>query len=462
MNTLRPSNDNFDKPNVFRQQSGIEISEENIDKVRFVRCILRNKEGKINTNIINELFDGLFKWGETYIEYYGHPSTMIIDNTSVVITSQIFEREYSLNQSKYESVNTYEDYFQTKKTHSNKITWLGSPSIIYSYKNRLTLKKFLNENLVINLFFWITSFNSSTCIRDFTRETSGISYCDKYAELKKYCADTLKYRIHKTYFEWINNFTLNESKFITDFESAVERIHLEDEALKVFNNTIINNKKYYQRYNEVFTLFFPWDVEGIEIGTIPKGELTAFVDEYITKRTVMIRDFESILSDDNKITTMNNLTQIILLNDGNEIQKYLNNENLSYTFFLLTKYILLSNCDIVELINTNYKINVDHLSSINQLISVIISILSQPLKFFEYKLNDDDFTFQLVEVELNNDRHSEFVLFEQEKNETTNITHVYKSNKKLTINYGGSRKIFKKKLQNNRKKTKTLKKSVRK
>jgi hypothetical protein len=320
----------------------------------------------------------------------------------------------------------------------------------------------LNENLVINLFFWITSFNSSTCIRDFTRETSGISYCDKYAELKKYCADTLKYRIHKTYFEWINNFTLNESKFITDFESAVERIHLEDEALKVFNNTIINNKKYYQRYNEVFTLFFPWDVEGIEIGTIPKGELTAFVDEYITKRTVMIRDFESILSDDNKITTMNNLTQIILLNDGNEIQKYLNNENLSYTFFLLTKYILLSNCDIVELINTNYKINVDHLSSINQLISVIISILSQPLKFFEYKLNDDDFTFQLVEVELNNDRHSEFVLFEQEKNETTNITHVYKSNKKLTINYGGSRKIFKKKLQNNRKKTKTLKKSVRK
>jgi hypothetical protein len=420
--------------NIFRQHSGIEISEENIDTIRFVRSILRTQEGKINNNIINELFDGLLKLNNNlYIEYYGHPSTMIVNNTSIVIASQIFEREYSLNRDKYENVNTYANYFKTKKTHSDKITWLGSPSIVYSYKNRKILKNFLNQHLVINLFFWITSFNSTTCIKDFSQERS-VFYCDKYEHLKRYCSDAKKYKIHNTYVDWKHNFTLNESKFITNFETAINRVNEEDNSLRLFNDVINKDKKFYQRYNEVFTLFFPWDVEGIEIGNIPKTELQNFVNEYNVKKIDMINDFQSILSDTNKITAMNKLIKIILSNNGTKIQKHLESENLSYTFFLLTKYILLANCDIVKSIKKNYIIDESDLELINNMIIKIIEILHLPLKFFEYRLNGDEFTFQLVEVELNT-RESDFVLFEQEKNNITNITHVYKSDKQLKNKY---------------------------
>ena len=315
---------------------------------------------------------------------------------------------------------------------------MGSISIIYSYKNRNILKKYTKNDPIINLFFWITSFNSTKCIRNFmSRKNTKESYCNKYSLLKKFCRNPNEYQIRGTYYDHLR---INEDityKFITNFKDAIERIKKEDEALKIIN--IYNQTNYFQRYNETFTYFFPWDLEGIEIGTRSVEEIQQILKELTSHKKMTIENLYIIYNDPNKILIINDIMYNILNDNLSNIKNSIDNSAYTTTHFLLSKFLLLYKCDIV---NNIYKLNNTHnmKTNINNLILEIIDILVQPLEIYEYVLQEDD-TFEMIctgfytiEDELINTnliRKSNFCLFEQKSNKKTKITEVFKSDKQL-------------------------------
>jgi len=112
--------------------------------------------------------------------------------------------------------------------------------MVFNYKNRNRIKQYLNNNTVINLFFWITSFNSSRCIYNFSKEQG--SYCDKYKDLKKYC-NTQEYQAHDTFLsykerkEGSQGTRSGDNKFLTNFSDVIVRIREEDKAIDEYNTT---------------------------------------------------------------------------------------------------------------------------------------------------------------------------------------------------------------------------------
>jgi hypothetical protein len=266
------------KPEILlREYSGIDVDPETKENYMMVRCISMDEEGNLESDIfLKEIFEGFITFSTGYVvEIFGHPSTIILENNaSITIASQIYERDYSINKDSYKDVSTIEEYFATRKQliESEKqrsiITWLGAPSVVFTYKYRNILKQYVNNNPVINLFFWITSFNSSRCIRNYSvnAKKNKIKYCDKYAEIKRFCKDRNEYQIHKTYYDIMHPNEDMLEKYITSFEKIIEILLKEEKAVKEYNEVYV--KKDFQRYNELFTYFFPWDIDGIERGLI--------------------------------------------------------------------------------------------------------------------------------------------------------------------------------------------------
>ena len=404
----------------------------------FIRSILMTPMGTVNENFISELFNGLLELEEdNIIEYYAHPSTIILNNSNVIIASQIFEREYTNKQQFYNNILFFNQYYTIRNSlltnsSSRNLTWLGSPSLVYSYKNRIILKKYFQENPAINMFFWPTSFNSSKCIRDFNNNNE---YCDKYTELKNFCKKSI-YQQHNTYLDLSQGHTTTRTpyNFITNFQDAIQRIISEEEEIYRYNQ--INKTKYYQRYNETFTYFFPWDVIGFEIGNINTSTLIPLLDLFIRHRINAIDNLLNIIKYKFLIAKINLMISIILMKDGSLIKLFLEENNFSYTFFLLSKYILLSKCGS----SLNRYLENDEIQNIKHLITDIIHILRTPLILYEYKLLWQTNKFILQEIgrysnenvlsgRLN--RNSQFTLFEQIQDKKTKITHVYKSSLQL-------------------------------
>ena len=438
---------------IFRNQSGIDADIPNRDDYKMIRSVTMSAQGKLNIKgFIDEVFTGLINatWGK--IEYYGFPSTLVLDNHSVVMASQIYDREFKTqNEShEYDNINTYEKYFLKRRQIAEpKITWLGAPSVVFSYKNRNILKPYLNNSNIINLMFWITSFNSSTCIADFSsnREPKDnlLLYCDKYKDLKTFCKRWQKQNTYYNYYN--NNLKIHpredqlKGKFLTDFESCFERIQQEDYSLGLYNDE--HGTNYYQRYNELFTYFYPWDIEGVEIGNIEESELLKLLKEIYDKRMNTLTELRNIIMHDqhNVIHKLNNIIHDITKTDNyvEIILRKISTHEINYTLFLIAKILVLSQCNLeVKIINRKFELNERHREDIIGLIENIIFIMSQPLKLYEYQLIDK--TFIMQEVGIYNptvssiNRKSKFVLFEQHEDDITKITNIYISNKQLVTN----------------------------
>ena len=310
---------------------------------------------------------------------------------------------------------------------------------MYSYNNRNNLKKFFNNNPAIYLFFWPTSFNSTTCITKFGNIEKGKAennitpYCNKYEALKQFCKG-YSYQSHNMY----SNYTqqskdYNQSKFVTNFRDAITIISEEQAAIKNYNTE--NNKNYFQRYNETFTYFFPWDIDGIEIGNASEHDLLELFQQISEKRQEMVVELNNLTNDSSLIENINSIIELILKQNPKHTKDFIdNNYESNYTIFLISKYILLSKCGLNI---TVYKLDENDLNNIKEFISEIIKILNEPLKIFEYTINGND-NFDIKEKGTYKNvilkRESKFTLFEQKLDEKTKITNVSISDKQLNFN----------------------------
>jgi hypothetical protein len=410
--------------------------EEDDEEYNFVRSISMNIDGTINKNeFLTEMFKGYNTWeteeGKLFgFEYFAHPSTIIKKNSNVVIASQIYEREYTNEKDQYSGVSYYKEYYkklkeiqQIKAKDKRFITWLGAPSIVYSYKNRKQLQDIFKEEKVyspIYFFFWPTSFNSSTCIFDFTKDNSP-NYCTKYKELKKFCKQE-KYQAHNTYSNYLKdqNSKNYSNKFTTDLNKALDIISEEHGYINIYNEE--NDTDFFQRYNETFTYFFPWDIVGIEIGNVKQEILTDFYNSVFEARKQFVTDLYILKNKENLIKLIND--NISLINNSNI--KYIHEILSEFTLFLLSKYILMSLCHSKRKL---LQLKENEKENVIELINIIIEIMNVQLNVYEYKLQNN--TFSLEKKTQLEPRSSDFVLFEQKLDSNTNITNVFKSELQL-------------------------------
>jgi len=480
---------------LFRQQSGIDTNIPNRNDYKMIRSILMDEYGKLQIKqYINELFSGILTNQFGTFEFYGHPSTLLIDNQSIVMASQIYDREFTEGKAEhYNNIITYNEYF--KKRHrvgKPKITWLGAPSAVYTYRNRELLKPYLNNSNNLNLFFWLTSFNSSTCLKEFAiarTERAGaelpdieLMFCDKYTELKQFCK---KWQIHNTYSNYYSKDLKHvahedqrlQGKFLTNFESCFEKIIKEDDNLNRYNHE--HGTNFYQRYNEMFTYFYPWDLEGIEIGNIDETELLRLLREIHANRMRTIDELKIIRDRVDIIDIINYIINIITRNVNfiEIILQNIHNNTINYTLFLIAKILLLSECNLqTKIAMRNFNLQIRDRENVINLIEAIVFIMEQPLKLYEYELLDKR-RFKMKEVGVYHiglssiNRNSRFALFEQKLDMETQITNIYLSDKQLVTkeqlthyeeqqaiefnrnNFGGKKKSTKKSIKKYRKRT---------
>jgi hypothetical protein len=448
---------------LLRQKSGIDVDPESIQDYIIIRSILMDNDNNVKLEqTLIEIFKGLNSF-----EIFGHPSAILLkNNASIVMPSQIYDRNYSMHKNHYQDITTFDNYFKARKVFHEinpdikAITWLGAPSIVFTYKNRNILKEHLNNNPVINLFFWITSFNSSKCIIDYSNEARDkkIPYCNKYEEIKKFCKNKDEYQIHKTYYNnYINTKEPIRDKYITDFDTAINAILVEEDAIKKYNEE--NKTNEFQRYNELFTYFFPWDIDGIERGGISNEKLQQLLVQINVQRLNIILDLEKIKIDSNFIGNINSIIILILKQNYKDVKKFLEINFFSYTYFLLAKYIALAQCDVIEGKQKYLKLKKNDSNRITLLINSIIEIMSLDLNIYEYELDNDTNKFKTTITDtfplINNNktinnRVSPFILFEQI--EEDHLTHVFRANQQLSENVnenvntnGGKKKEHKKK-----------------
>jgi len=441
---------------LLRAFSGIDVNPETKEKYMMVRSITMDEDGNLQTDaFLKEIFEGLITFNNGYVvEIFGHPSTIVLEeNASITIASQIYERDYSNDKTSYEDVSTIEEYFKRRKelleyeNKKAKITWLGAPSVVFSYKNRNELKKNLKNNPVINLFFWITSFNSSKCIVNYSvnAKKNKIKYCDKYAKIKQFCKNKNEYQIHKTYYDIMHPNEDTVEKYITNFEKIIEILLKEEKAVKEYNE--VYDKNDFQRYNELFTYFFPWDIDGIERGGISNEKFEDLLKKINDYREKTKEDLIQIKEDTNLIHNMNMLIKTLKKQNSKKTKILLDDENnnYNYTYFLLAKYITLGECDVVK--DDNKKSDILKASDkdrILPLIDAIIEIMNNKLNIYEYQLeNTNNFTMKSTTNEDTYDRSTPFVLFEQEQ-DSNNHTNVFISDLQLSRDKKGGKKKQKK------------------
>jgi hypothetical protein len=274
-------------------------------------------------------------------------------------------------------------------------------------------------------------------------------YCNKYGALQDYCKKPKyqKYNTYKNYYENNKDETKNKDggEFLTNFEECIERVKKEDEYLGKFNSEAKTN--YYLRYNEMFSYIYPWDIEGIEIGSLSEENFTQVKKEIETERYKIVAQLEKmILNEDNikdSIRRMNMIIYTIInnLDYANIIYDYINNKKkqdlkITHTLFLLTKLILLSKCNMNK--NFNYKefeFSSDT-ENITNLINEIIKIMKKPLEIFEYVLDEESGLFEMKKITSNTKRSKNLTLFQLEDEATReryqDILITKKSNLQLT------------------------------
>jgi hypothetical protein len=402
--------------------------------VNMIRSIVYRENGCTLITAVDEIFKGRME----YFEIKGHPSTIILPNTNVIIASQIYLREFYNQVTKEiytkENLKTYDDYYNIKHNklpdkEKYKITWLGCPSIIFNYNNR-NLLNVDKCNAAPDIFFNLSSFNSTTCIKEFTNIINLTDdNIDQFYTLEQLCKDPIKYNKHYSF--------QGNSTFKTNFDDIQQDIKLEqNKADEFYKKLDIRNTHGLQRYNETFSYFYPWDIVGIEVGAFDtsiylllKDIIEIKIKNFIDGINIILNDniafelFHHIYANNTNIhfkkeKFIDDITNILSLinhdNDNNNLIKQLNLSESNDIFYLLKKYIYSSSG-----ISTIEKDTVRKI--LNQINYVLNS--QKNIKLFEYKYNETTKFYELVEL-TNNERTSHFYLYEQTQYDINNINDI--------------------------------------
>jgi hypothetical protein len=182
----------------------------------------------------------------------------------------------------------------------------------------------------------------------------------------------------------------------------------------------------------MFSYIYPWDIEGIEIGSLSEANFTHVKKEIETGRYKMVEQLEEMILNEGNITNsirrMNMIIYTIInnLDYANIIYDYINNKKkqdlkITHTLFLLTKLILLSKCNMNK--NFNYKefeFSSDT-ENITNLIKEIIKIMKKPLEIFEYVLDEESGLFEMKKITPNTKRSKNLTLFQLEDEATRKL-----------------------------------------
>ena len=384
-----------------RQISGLHVNPSL--NLKMVRSITSTRGTVEIDTALKEIFTGRIEIGGKKLELFGMPSTVIMDGINVVIASQVYSREHNNLHEEYTGITTYNEYYTKRNelgTKDNKITWLGSPSFVFSYENRKVFKKILG-NTCISMIFDIASYSSTACIKEAHLELlSGDNYCNKFEELKTLCNNKTKFRTHPT----VAHPTREQmsEKFITSFEGIKEAL-IEEQSVTPF-----------QRYNELLSYFFPWDVIGIEVGGMSKDKTDELYNKFMSYKSSFITDLTSYFNQNDE-----DLTAIIIETN----MKILNGElnNIDDSIFILVKFIMTCDCMVTE-----YSI-IERIHKIRESIYLILNILKSPITIYEYgrlSINDN---YRLIPIDYYVNytyRTTNFELFEQNEDEATKFIKI--------------------------------------
>jgi len=384
-----------------RQVSGLHVDPSL--NLKMVRSITSTKGVVEIDTALNEIFTGRISIGGKKLELFGMPSTVIMDNINVVIASQIYSREHNNLHAEYTGITTYDEYY-AKRTELGardaKITWLGSPSFVFSYENRKKFKDIFG-NTCISMIFDIASYSSTACIKDaHLEQLTGIEYCNKFQKLKELCNNKAKFRTHPTFAHPTKE--LMADKFITSFEGIRDAL-IEEQSATPF-----------QRYNELLSYFFPWDVVGIEVGGMSREKTDDLYNKFMVYKNTFITDLTSFFakSDEDLAAIINETNRKILNGELNDIDN---------SIFILVKFIMTCDCMVTE-----YNI-IERIYKIKEAIFVILDLLKLPITIYEYgRLSTDD-NYSLIPIDYTLNyayRTTEFELFEQDEDETTKFIKI--------------------------------------
>ena len=385
--------------------------------VYLVRSLVINNENSVNIeSSLRELCGG--RLSKT-IEYYGTPSTIVVDNSNVIIASQTIDKEASslLKPVKDEIVD-FETFHLTRQkilaAHKKKtsIAWTGCPSLDYGYTNRAKMHGFAG-NTCLTMLFWLTSFKSTDCIKAITHG----SFCKKMEKIKTLCFDRY-YQCHGTF----SDFHTTQKEFVTNFDDAFNAINKERDAIIEYNKT--NNTMLFQRYNELLTYFYPWDLIGVEIGCSHPAIINTLFVKLKKKRKKFIDAYNKLLDD--RVEMKNFLIGFekfahTRLDKVVDISIDFNEDFDKSPKYILAKFFMECECSFIA----NFTpLNLDIAISV---IRVIIELLQQPLVVFEYTLNDN-LTFSMISKGAPKDdeiitRESMFWFFDQFQSLTDSISN---------------------------------------
>jgi len=248
----------------------------------------------------------------------------------------------------------------------NKYVWLGAPSILYNPRLR-------NEILGIDLdfIFDITTFSSTACVGANSKENLDYDLCATTKSLKERCFSD-RYRTHNALSGPL------EGGFITNMGDVASKLMEEQEVG-------FESKLPYQRYNEILTVFFPWEIFGIEVGGHDMAVSLEFQAKVNENRAILLREYDSI-----DLVALN-----ASVNDPRTISVYGETTPGEY---LLIKYLKLLKC------NGNYTDELGILEKIKH-------HLSYPVELFEYGRKSQTELFSLFKV--NENRTTNFEVFTQ-------------------------------------------------
>jgi len=378
------------------------------NKITFVRSLSSKTNDKVIANIdqiINEIFRGRIDVKGETIELFGMPSTAITDNANVAMASQIYSRGH--DEDVYKNTHTYSAFYSKRAKNSaadGLISWIGCPSIVFSYKSRIRFKEIIPTTCV-NMLFSLAPFGSTKCVIDqHLKSLKGNKYCTRSNKVRVKCAEPY-YRKHGSY-------SRRASGLVTTLKKTAEILKNEQDELNVKHG-----KNTAQFYNEMLSYFFPWDVVGIEIGGMKSKTPSKLLSELNKHRQVFIK----------KLTQLNKKSDQELSNKVNACKINIKNNNIAdidNALFIFTKFIVLCECGAKGVTFTA--------QDLKRTAGVILDIMNEPLKLFEYgrKSQTDQFLFRELPKSKRMQRKHPFELFVRQKDlvsKSLPITYLKKS-----------------------------------
>jgi len=348
---------------------------------------------------------------------------LIVPNTNIIIASQIYPGKYASVKHGITATTLSEYYEQIQTTAIKKdISWLGFPSMVFSYNNRNTIKEKIRSTFedymstCVSFLFGPFSFHTTEVISDIgKKEIESQSFLTAQDKHRKFRELTKEVDIHGMV-PWEREL-LSKTPIspLTTIEEARDCMINEQSAMDILQTFACHGgepTKGFIRYNEVWSFFYPWDICGIETGLIPTEMCMDLLSQLNKAKDTFLSDLAKITIDESIVDQINA--------DGHIDMRL--NENPSQ--FIFIKFV--KECFPKKM---NQSLNVER--SIEYLIQ-LQTILIETLTTIEYRLYDysmDETGYHSLK-ELTT--RSPFQLFEQHNDTTySKISYCFLSTNQL-------------------------------